>query len=462
VVGLALALWGGGLLRAVLLPDVDWSSGTVDVRLLAATAAAAVVAGVLGGLTPALQAGRVDGSGARKAGGREGSVHRSRTRDALLVLQVALSLVLLIGAGVFARSLHNVRSLDLGFDPERVLYVSAELGPGRQPEAARKQFVDRLIARARELPQVERASRTATVPYYMSWADDLHVPGVDSVERLGEFLTNAVSPDYFATMGTRIVRGRGFTDADRKGAGLVAVVDETMARTLWHGADPIGRCIRVGSDSVPCTTVVGVAQAIRSGSLGEPTMIYYLPEAQRYGPGTGLFIRTRGPARESSEAVRRELQRLASGDVYVEARALQDLVDPEVRPWQLGATMFSAFGAVALLLAAVGLYGVIAFNVAQRSHEVGVRIALGAGTRDILRLIVGDGVRVAVVGIALGGVVALAAGRFVAPLLFEVSPRDPLTLGVVVATLLAIAVAASWIPGWRATRVDPSEALRAD
>jgi predicted permease len=461
-VGLALAAWGGGLLRTMLLPDVDWSGGTLDVRLLGATALAAIVAGVLAGLTPALQAGRVDVSGALKAGGREGSVRRSRTRDALLVLQVALSLVLLIGAGVFARSLHNVRSLDLGFDPERVLYVSAELGPGRRPEAERREFVDRLIARARELPQVERASRTATVPYYMSWSYDLHVPGIDSVERLGEFLTNAVSPDYFATMGTRIRRGRGFTDADRKGAALVVVVDETMARTLWPGADPIGRCIRVNSDSVPCTTVVGVAEAVRSGSLGEPTMMYYLPEAQEYGPGTGLFVRTRGLARESSEAVRRELQRLAPGNVYVAARPLQDLVDPEVRPWRLGATMFSAFGAVALLLAAVGLYGVIAFNVAQRSHEVGVRIALGAGTRDILRLVVGDGVRVATVGIALGGVVALAAGRFVAPLLFEVSPRDPLTLSVVVATLLAIAVAASWIPGWRASRVDPSEALRAD
>ena len=461
-VGLLLAVWGGGLLRTVLLPDVDWSGGAMDVRLLAATAMAAIVAGTLAGLTPALQAGRVDVSGALKSGGREGSVRRSRTRDVLLVLQVALSLVLLIGAGIFARSLHNVRAVDLGFDPERVLFVSAELGSGRRPESERRPFVERLLERARQLPQVEHASRTATVPYYMSWADDLHVPGIDSVEKLGEFLTNAVSPDYFATMGTRIVRGRGFTDADRKGAGLVAVVDESMARTLWPGADPIGRCIRVGGDSVPCTTIVGVAEAIRSDGFAGPTMIYYLPEAQDFGPGTGLFVRTRGPARESAEAVRRELQKGAPGSVYVAARPLQDLVDPLVRPWMLGATMFSAFGAVALLLAAVGLYGVIAFNVAQRSHEVGVRIALGAGTRDILRLVVGDGVRVAAVGIALGGVVALAAGRFVAPLLFEVSPRDPLTLAVVAATLLAIAVAASWIPGWRASRVDPSEALRAD
>ena len=462
-VGLALAYWGGGVLRTLLLPDVDWSSGgALDLRMLVATAGAALLAGVLAGLTPALQAGSEDVSAALKAGGREGSAQRSHTRDALLVLQIALSVVLLVGAGAFARSLRNVRGVDLGFDAERVVHLAAELTREQAPGEQRRQLAERMLERARELPQVERASLTVSVPFWATWREDLYVPGVDSVSTLGEFTTNAVSPDYFATMGTRILRGRGITDADRAGGERVAVVDEAMSRVLWPGADAVGKCMRVGADTMPCTTVVGVSQDVRRGSFDEPAMEYYLPATQADAPGYGVLVRTRGLARPHVEAVRRELQRLAPGTVYVSARTLQDLVDPEVRPWRLGATMFSAFGAVAFLLAAVGLYGVIAFNVAQRAHEVGVRIALGAGTRDILGLVIGDGVRVAAVGIALGAVAALAVGRFVAPLLFRVSPRDPLMLAAVAVVLLLTAVAASGIPGWRASRVDPSTALRAD
>jgi predicted lysophospholipase L1 biosynthesis ABC-type transport system permease subunit len=303
---------------------------------------------------------------------------------------------------------------------------------------------------------------TASVPFWMTWNEDLHVPGVDSVGRLGDFSTNAVSPDYFATMGTRILRGRGITDADRRGAPLVAVVDQAMARALWPAADPIGRCLKVGADTVPCTTVVGVSEDVRRGGFDAPALEYYLAAAQLSRAGAGVLVRTRGDARRATESVRRELQRLAPGTVYVGARALEDVVEPELRPWRLGATMFAVFGGVAFLLAAVGLYGVIAFNVAQRAHELGVRVALGAQTGDILRLVVGEGVRVTALGIALGALAALGVGGFVAPLLFHVSPRDPATLAGVAGSLLAIAIAASGIPAWRASRVDPSVALRAD
>ena len=462
VVGLALAHWGGGVLRTLLLPDVDWATGALDHRLLVATALAAVLGGVLAGLTPAVQASRVDVNSALKAGGREGSAQRSRTRATLLVLQVALSLVLLVGAGVFARSLRNVRGVELGFDPERVLYVYPDVSPAQAPEEQRRQLVERMRVRAQELPQVEHASVTASVPFWMTWNEDLHVPGVDSVGRLGDFSTNAVSPDYFATMGTRILRGRGITDADRRGAPLVAVVDQAMARALWPAADPIGRCLKVGADTVPCTTVVGVSEDVRRGGFDAPALEYYLAAAQLSRAGAGVLVRTRGDARRATESVRRELQRLAPGTVYVGARALEDVVEPELRPWRLGATMFAVFGGVAFLLAAVGLYGVIAFNVAQRAHELGVRVALGAQTGDILRLVVGEGVRVTALGIALGALAALGVGGFVAPLLFHVSPRDPATLAGVAGSLLAIAIAASGIPAWRASRVDPSVALRAD
>jgi predicted permease len=380
----------------------------------------------------------------------------------LLALQVALSLVLLVGAGLFGRSLYNVRGVDLGFDSERVLFVRADVTPEQMPAAERRALLTRLFERARTLPQVERAAFTRSVPFYMTWGEDLFVPGIDSVSKLGEFSANAVSPDYFATVGTRILRGRGITDADREGGQQVVVVDEAMARTLWPGADPIGRCMRVGADTAPCAAVVGVSQDVRRDDFDAPAMEYYLASAQRSEPPSGLFLRTRGDARAVAESLRRELQRVAPGDIYIAARPLQDIVDPGLRPWRLGATMFSVFGALALLIAAVGLYGVIAFNVTQRTHELGVRMALGARGRDILRLIVGEGVRVTLVGIAVGTAVALLVGRFAAPLLFRVSPRDPLTMLGVALTLLAVAVVASVVPARRAARTDPNLALRAE
>jgi predicted permease len=297
----------------------------------------------------------------------------------------------------------------------------------------------------------------------MTWQEDLFVPGIDSVSRLGDFLTNAVSPDYFAAMGTPILRGRGITAEDRRGAPLAVVVSETMARSLWPNADPIGRCIKVGADSAPCSTVVGVAGDIRTGSFGaSERRHYYLSSAQREDRGGGVLVRTRDDAAGQLEPVRRELQRLMPGSAFVSARPLQELVDVNIRPWRLGATMFAVFGGLALLLAAVGLYGVIAFDVTQRTHEMGVRVALGAQRRDVLRLVVLEGVRLAAAGVVVGAVLALAGGRYLGALLFQVSPRDPLVLAAGAVTLLLVAVAASLLPALRAVRVDPNVALRAD
>jgi predicted permease len=297
----------------------------------------------------------------------------------------------------------------------------------------------------------------------MTWQEDLFVPGIDSVERLGDFVTNAVTPDYFATMGTRVVRGRGITDTDRQGGQPVAVVSESMARVLWPGAEALGRCIKVGADTMPCSTVVGVAEDVRrSGFDDTPMLQYYLSAAQLPPRGSGILVRTRGEAAEHMETVRRALQQIMPGTAFVSARPLQELVDENVRPWRLGATMFAAFGLLALVLAAVGLYGVIAFDVTQRTHEFGVRVALGARSGDVLRLVLGEGVRLAAAGVVIGVVLALAGGRFLASLLFEVSPRDPAVLATGGLALLAVAVAASLVPAIRALRVDPTVALRSD
>jgi ABC-type antimicrobial peptide transport system permease subunit len=240
-----------------------------------------------------------------------------------------------------------------------------------------------------------------------------------------------------------------------------------MARLLWPGRDALGQCVRIGADTMPCTTVVGIAENIRNQNLtADASLHYYLPieQFERFHRGADLivFIRVRGNASNYVETVRRALQAEMPASAYLVAQTMSDLVGSEERSWQSGATMFVAYSGLALILAAIGLYSVITFDVAQRTHELGVRVALGAQVHDVLRLIVGAGMRYAAVGVIVGLSLALAAGRLVAPLLFGVSARDPWILGGVAALLLGVAVTASALPAWRATRVDPNVALRAD
>jgi len=379
-------------------------------------------------------------------------------------MQGALSVVLLVGAGLFVRSLRNVRSLDLGYDGSRVAYVEPHMRGVKLDSIQSGELRRRLIDAATALPYVEAGSRTITVPFWSSITMDLHVAGIDSVDRLGDFYFHAVSPDYFKTMGTRIRRGRAFSPADARNAPLVMVVSESMAKKLWPGQDAIGQCVKVGADTTPCTHVVGIAQDIKRESLSEDAGLqYYIPIDQREaGIGGGLFIRARGSATAYSEQIRRELQKAMPGVSYVTVTPLDDVLGSQTRSWTLGATMFTVFGALALLVAAVGLYSVIAYNVAQRTHELGVRIALGARSPDVVRLVVGEGLRVSVMGIGIGTLVALAAARYVRPLLFGVSPRDPAVLTGVATVLVVVALLASVLPAWRASHVDPSVALRGD
>jgi ABC-type antimicrobial peptide transport system permease subunit len=291
----------------------------------------------------------------------------------------------------------------------------------------------------------------------------LFVEGIDTVSRVGQFDMNAVSPEFFATVGTRIVRGRGISAQDTPNAPRSMVVSENMGRALWPGKDPIGQCIRVMADTMPCTYVVGIAENIKGQSLSaDSSYYYYLPAAQYRPEMGGLFIRAHGGAAKAREAVRRRLQAEMPGASYVSITPLDAIVGSQTRSWELGATMFVAFGALAIVLAAIGLYSVIAYNVAQRTHELGVRRALGAQASDVVRLVVSDGLRVAGVGVAVGIVAAFWAGRWVKPLLFNESPSDPVVFIAVAVTLIAVAAAASWVPAMRASRVDANTALRTD
>jgi len=374
---------------------------------------------------------------------------------------VAIALVLLIGAGLFVRSFHNVRSLDLGFQPQHV--IVAELSARGTPidSARRVEIMERIRQRALTVPGVQHAAHTLTIPFSLEWNQYLVVPGIDTASLRDLFYINPVGPGYFETMGTRLIRGRQFTDADRAGGQPVAVLSQAAARRIWPSEDPLGKCVKLEA-SGECYVVVGISGDIRAAFDERPGRHVYVASAQVPAPDSRLFIRTRGDAARETEAVRRAVQEVVPGFAYVSTHTLESIVAPQMRSWRLGATMFSIFGVLALVVAAIGLYSVVAYDVSQRTRELGVRIALGAGAGTVLRLVVGEGVRVVVVGLALGAAAALSLSVKVSPLLYEVSPKDPLTYAGVVSVLLVVAVVASFAPALRAARVDPNVALRAD
>ncbi|MFN8668875.1 MAG: ABC transporter permease [Gemmatimonadaceae bacterium] len=460
--GIALAQWGGAGLRLAFLGE-GATGGVGDTRTLVFAGAIALCTGLLTGLAPALHAGREDLSSVLKAGMREGTYRRSRLRGALLVVQGALSVVLLVGAGLFVRSFDRVQSFRLGYDIEPVLYVSPNLRGVKLSDAERAALARRLRDEAATIPGVERASRAVTVPFWNTWSLGLYVAGVDSVHRLGQFTLQSADPQYFETVGTRVLRGRGLQPSDVAGAGRVMLVSQSMAAALWPREEALGKCVKVEADSLPCTIVVGVTENIRQNSLSrEKEYQYYLPIEQFHPENADLFIRASGDASALAETVRRRLQPLMPGAGYVTVTPMQDIVGPQQKSWRVGAMMFSIFGLLSLVLAAVGLYGVIAYDVSQRSHELGVRIALGARAADVVRLVTRQGVRFAGAGMAIGGAISLIAGRWVAPLLFDQSPRDPVVYAAVTGTLLLVALAATVVPAWRATRVDPNRSLRVE
>jgi putative ABC transport system permease protein len=464
VAGLFIARFGSVAMRAALFTKSVDAPVLSDARTLLFAAGAALFVGVITGLAPMYQT--IDASRSLvadlKAGSREGA-HRSRVRIVLLVLQAALCVVLLVGAGLFVRSLNKVHNARLGYDIDPVMLVDLNMRGIKLDSAPSEQLRQKLLATAGATPGVTHAALSVAVPFWSSWSTLLFVQGVDTVGRLGQFNLNAVSPDYFAVMGTRILRGRGFTSEDQVTSPRVAVVSEGMAKTLWRGRDALGQCMRVNADTMPCTTIVGISEDIRQRNIAGDSALYsyYLPSTQANQTG-GLTLRVRGKATQYADAVRRALQRDMPGTSYITVTPFAEVVGSTTKSWEMGATMFLVFGGLALALAAIGLYSVIAYNVAQRTHEVGVRVALGAQSGDVIRLIVGEGVRLGSVGLVLGAVTAFGAARWLKPLLFDESPRDPVVFAAVTLMLLVVTIVASWVPARRAARVDPQVALRTD
>jgi predicted permease len=467
---LAVIHGAGALVQKVLLSDFAWPDSPVDGRVLAFTAAATAAVGLLTGLIPAFQASAPDLSRTLKEGGRGSGVARSRTRTLLLIVQAAVSVILLVGTGLFVRSLRNVHGVELGVDVDRLVIGSIDLRSVGLDTTTSADYFRRLAEMAARVPGVAAAT-LAEAPPFSDWSMGigLKVPGRDSTPNFDDGpYKHIVRPDYFATVGTRIVRGRAFEEADaRQGAPPVAIINERVAARVWPGENPIGKCVQTAEKDSPCFEIIGIAQNTHHSRIVDDDDVaqVYLPlGAQRLNPRAQfLIVRAVGEDPDVLlEPVRRLMQTVIPGLPYATVRPMRATLQTELRPWELGATMFATFGLIALVLSSLGLYSVVAYTVAQRMHEMGVRVALGAGAGDIRSLVLRQGLRVAVLGLAAGVVVALAAGKAIQPLLYETPARDPVVFGVVVGLLVVVATVASLVPARRATRADPLVALRAD
>ena len=457
------AAWGGALLRGLLLPDVQWASTPLHWRVLAFTLVVAMIVGILAGLIPALQSSDPELTRALKAGSREGSPQRSRLRSTLVAAQAALSVLLLVGAALFVKSLRNVHRLDLGYTADQLVF--AELRFDGENDARDNQLaatLGELAVRLRAAPGVERVALSADRPmwslhFLTYFADGFIGANKPSATYL------AVSPEFFNASGTRIRKGNGLSGIS--GAREV-VLNEAFANALWPGQNALGRCLRFTREDAPCYVVTGVAANAREGSVVEdPRPQFYLslgnvPD-RRMTAGTIIVRAKPGAVQPVMNEIRRTLQGALPGGTPRIAR-MSDVLEPQYRPWRLGATLFTVFGMLALVVAAIGIYSSVSYGVSQRVHEFGVRVALGARTSDVIQHVVGQGVRTVAFGIALGVVLTLAAGRLVASLLYGVSPADPVAMVAVVLLLLGVSIVAALSPAWRAARVDPMTALRTD
>jgi predicted permease len=472
VFALIVAVWTATALRQALLPHVQWGLPAVGLRAIAFAGLTALFAGVAAGLAPALHASRPDLTSVLRGGVRDGDSHRSAVRTGLLVSQIALSCVLLAGAGLFVRSLQRVESVDIGFDEDRLVFAGIDLSPesARTPEETGRLLAD-AATRIERVPGVERVAFTASRPMWVFSFVATFLPGGDTLPRLnGDTpIGSFVSPRYFASMGMRLLEGHDIGKTDRVGSEQVVVVNSNFAKTVWPGESALGKCFILGKPNEPCRRVVGVvSNSHYSRVIERPSMQFYVPLAQEGDDGKTVIAGTMeiraGEGRAASVAgqVEQLLRGMAQRGMQPWVQTLVDQNSPEMRPWRLGARLFAAAGLLALLVAAVGIYGTIAYTIGQRTQEMGVRIALGAQGSSIIALVLKGSLMISAIGVVAGTGIAIWAGRFVKPLLYDTSPHDPLVLGGVALVLLAVAVVASLVPALRAKRVDPMEALRAE
>jgi predicted permease len=473
--GMMLAPWTADLILAFQQPayGLRGLDSGLDYRVLGFTLGLSLLTGILFGLAPALAASKPDLVTSLKDGTPAGSFRRSRLQNLLVASQVALSLVLLIGAGLAVRTMDKVLAIDRGFDTDDRLLMSLDLSIQGYTQEAGNSFYQQLIKQLESIPGVVSASFAKTVPPN-DWSDSMSVfyegqePTQEELRGSQELGirtdANRVAPRYFQTLGIPLLEGRDFTEADREGAPVVAIINEKLAERLWPGESAVGKRLAapfLSGPHRPPVEIVGVAKDTRYRTLlAEAPPILYLPVLQAYDGRTTLVIHTAGEPARLIETIRGEVARVDKNLPLFAVKSMSEQVAVTLWQQRMAAGLIGIFGVLALALAAIGLYGVMSHAVAQRTHEIGIRMALGADHRAVVGLVVKQGLRVAVTGLLLGIVAALALTRLMTSLLYEVSTTDPMTFIVASALLMAVALLASYIPARRAARVEPLAALR--
>jgi putative ABC transport system permease protein len=463
--GILLAVWGLDALLAATTIRLPRPGGIqLDTAMLAFAAALSLLTGLVFGLVPALTGTRVNLNEMLKEGGRgtpEGRRHR-RLRGLLVVSEISMALVLLVGAGLLAISFWRLAGVSPGFTADSVLTLRTQLPASRYREPRRQaEFTQRVLERVAALPGVEAAGAVSDLPFSGSRTSGSFSIEGQQPDPVVDYTADSrrVTPGYFRAMSIPLLRGRGFTDSDGPDAPGVALVNEAFVRRFLRDADPLGRRIRSGGER--WWEIVGVVGDVRHDQLraqAAPEM--YFVWWQWPSDRVMLAIRLRGQSGEVIPAVRAAAFAVDPGQPVFDARMMGDRLADAIAASRINAQLLGVFAVVALLLAAVGIYGVVGYNVTERTHEIGVRVALGAQREDILGLVVRDGMRLAFLGVAIGLGASLALARFLESLLFGVQPLDPLTIGGVALVLMCVAFVACWVPARRATRVDPLVALR--
>ena len=471
--GLLLAFWGVEALLAIAPASIPRTSEVgVDATVLIFTLAVSVVAGIIFGLAPGLQASRADLNVSFKEGrGSTGDPGRRRTRRLLVVSEIALSFVLLAGAGLMIKSFWRLLNVDPGFDPKNVLTAQIALPQSRYRQRQQVDaFYKQLLERVESLPGVQSAGTVTVLP--LSGFNSNASFEIEGKPRLSDDVPqNAdyrmISEDYFRAMGIPLMKGRSFAESDREDAPAVVLINETMT-SFWPDEDPVGKRINLGVPGSPWFTIVGIAKDIKHKGLDirpKPEM-FFLHSQNAYSSAFGVYGSMTLVARTSSSpimlagAIKSVVQALDKDLPVARIQTMEQVLSASVSQPRFTMLLLAVFAVLALALAAVGIYGVMSYSVAQRTHEFGIRMALGADARDVMRLVLREGLIIVSMGVAIGLALAFIATRLISSFLFGVRPSDPLTFLAMSLLLTGVALGACFVPGRRATKVDPMEALR--
>jgi predicted permease len=465
--GLLLAVWGTNALVALAPDNIPRLNEVgVDARVFGFTLAVSLVTGIVFGLVPALHAAKPDLNEALKEGlrGSMGSASGKRTRSVLVVVEVALSLVLIIGAGLMIKSFLRLQQMNIGFNPDHVLAVSVSLPSSRYPEDRQQvAFFQEALERLQSLPGIQSAGATTGLPLTLDiHGSDFRIEGHPEPEAGKEMIINtrSVSPGYFGTLGISLIKGRDFSDRDKSEAPAAAIINDELARIYFSGEDPIGK--RISFDDrqswISIVGIIGDVKQLGLDSSAKPEV--YFPYLQVVAPEMSLVIRTSSNPLSLAAALKSQIQMIDKDLPIDDAKTMQQLLAESSSGRRFNMLLLSVFAAVALVLAIVGIYGVMSYTVARRTHEIGIRVAVGAQPLDVFRMVIGQGMKLAIIGVACGLAGAFGLTRLMTTMLFGVEPTDPATFVSIAVLLTGVTLVACYIPARRATKVDPLVALR--